>query len=103
MANMYRVKECLQCGKSERMRGKFCSVSCSNLYRGPHKPETIEKMSESARAPERIANVRYQARKYNERRKTGMDTTMSPDDWMVSIPDLDGDNIDRETDDFFKY
>ena len=32
-----------------------------------------------------------------------MDTTMSPDDWMVSIPDLDGDNIDRETDDFFKY
>lgn len=104
MPNAYRVKQCLQCGKSERMRGKFCSVACSNIHRGPHTPESIEKMSDAASTPERIANLRYHARKYNEYRKTGENTTLTDEDWMISIPDLDGPTeSEKELDDFFRY
>lgn len=99
MPGMYKVKSCIQCGKTDRMRGKYCSLSCSNLGRNGHSEKTKENISIAMNSPEVIGLKHYNHRKRREatEAKKHFKSTetieivpqLSDDDWAVGIPDLD--------------
>lgn len=95
MPGMYKIKSCNYCGKTERMRGKYCSLSCSNLGRGGHSEETKQNISDAMKTPDAIGRRAYSNRQRREAtavlksKAQEIVPTLSDDDWCVGIPDLD--------------
>lgn len=79
MPGVYREKDCLNCGKKFRKKGKFCSQACSNSHRevSDKVRENMRQMAEdNNKTPEGIARQKL------------FHANINPEDFAIDIPTL---------------
>jgi hypothetical protein len=79
MPGVYKLKNCPECKKEHRKKGKFCSQACSNSHREVSEKviENIRKLAETNnRTPEGIAAAKL------------MRNGLSAEDYEINIPTI---------------